>query len=80
MDLGHMNVVLKWCMCILVVDCNYYYYCFIMFYCVLEMFVAKTFAGTDLFPGTGLLAYGSQDQLYYALQWGKWHARQSVIT
>jgi len=40
------------------------------------VFLAKTFAGTDLLPGTGLLEYGSQNQLYYALQWGKWRARQ----
>ena len=30
----------------------------------------RTFAVTDLFPDTGLLAYGSQKQLYHALQWG----------
>jgi len=33
------------------------------------VFLAKKFAGTDLFPG--LLARVSQNQLYYALQWGK---------
>jgi len=44
------------------------------------VFLAKTFAGTDLFPGTGLLAYGSQNQLYYALQWGSWRARQPLLS
>jgi len=43
------------------------------------VFLAKTFAGTDLLPGTGLLEYGSQNQLYYALQWGKWRARQPLL-
>jgi len=28
----------------------------------------KNFAGIDLFLGAGLLAYGSQNQLYHALQ------------
>jgi len=34
------------------------------------VFLAKTFAATDLFPGTGLLVYGSQNQLYYACNGG----------
>jgi len=28
----------------------------------------KSVPGTDLFPGTGLLAHGSNNQLFYALQ------------
>jgi len=32
------------------------------------VFLAKTFEGTDLFVGTDLLPYGSQNQLFYALQ------------
>jgi len=44
------------------------------------VFLAKTFAGTDLFPGTGLLVCGSQRQLYHALQWEKWQARQRLLS
>jgi len=36
----------------------------------------KTFAGTDLFAGTGTLGYGPQNKLFYALQLGEWKGRQ----
>ena len=44
------------------------------------VFLAKTFAGTHLFPGTLLLAYNSQNQVYFELQWGKWRARQPLLS
>jgi len=33
------------------------------------VFLAKSFEGTDLFVGTDLMAYGSHNELFYALDW-----------
>jgi len=45
------------------------------------VFLAKTSVGTDLFPGTGLLAYGSQNEVYHALlQRGIWQAGQPLLS